>query len=162
MPQENLKEVFDRITRQVTKDTIGIQLVEGDASPGEDLCTVHIGFQRGFRSSLSLRANKAMLRRLTQSLMMEENVSLQDMEDATKEYFNVLCGQIAAALFQATRIAARFGVPSFHHGHYSPENQEEQFVLSYSSDQNESAQLIHHIPSPPREDGADGAGQNGS
>lgn len=146
MSEEQLKEVLDRITREVTKDSVGIQLVQGEDGPGEDMCTVHISFRRGFRSSLSLRADTAMLTRLTQSMLKEEHITPQDLEDVTKEYFNVLCGHIAKALFNATRIASRFGVPSFYHGTYSPEDGEEQFVLNYSSGQSGVAQLVHHVP----------------
>lgn len=146
MPEEKLKEVLDQITRKVTEDSVGIQLIQGESEPGEDVCTVHIRFRKGFRSSLSLRADAAMLTRLTQSILQEENVTPRDLEDATKEYFNVLCGHIAVALHQATQVASRFGVPSFHQGSYSPEDQEEQFVLSYGSDQEGTVQLIHHVP----------------
>lgn len=149
MPKEKLQEVFDRITREVTQEAVGIQLVRGEALPEEDLCTVHIGFKQGFHSSLSLRADTAMLTRLTQSFIKEEEVTDQDIEDVTKEYFNVLCGQIASALYRATSIASRFDVPSFYQGSFSPEHQKEQFVLNYSDAQNESAQLIHHVVDSP-------------
>ena len=148
MSEEKLKEILDRITRKVTEDSVGIQLVQGESEPGEDICTVHIRFRKGFRSSLSLRADTAMLTRLTQSMLKEENVTPRDLEDVTKEYFNVLCGHIASALYQATQVASRFSIPSFHQGSYSPEDHEEQFVLSYGSDQEGAVQLVHHIPGP--------------
>ena len=154
MPENKLKEVLDEITRKVTEDSVGIQLIQGESEPGEDVCTVHIRFRKGFHSSLSLRADTAMLTRLTQSMLQEENVTPQDLEDVTREYFNVLCGHIASALHQATRVASRFSVPSFHQGTYSPEDHEEQFVLSYGSDQEGTLQLIHHIPGPQERDGA--------
>lgn len=146
MPKEKLREVFDRITREVTQDSVGIQLVEGESSPEGDLCTVHIGFNQGFHSSLSLRADKKMLTRLTQSMLQEEEVTPQDLEDVTKEYFNVLCGHIAKALYQTTQVASRFDVPSFYRGSYSPQGQKEQFALTYADDRNDAAQLVHHIP----------------
>ena len=154
MPEKKLKEVLDQITRKVTEDSVGIQLIQGESEPGEDVCTVHIHFRKGFRSSLSLRADTAMLTRLTQSMLQEENVTPQDLEDVTKEYFNVLCGHIASALYQATQVASRFSTPSFHQGSYSPEDQEEQFVLNYGSDQEGAVQLIHHVPGSQEQDGA--------
>lgn len=159
MPEEKLREVFDRITREVTRETIGIQLVEGDGGPEEDLCTVHIGFKRGFRSSLSLRADTGMLTRLTQSMLHEEEVTPQDLEDVTKEYFNVLCGHIAKALYQATSVACRFDVPSFYRGSFSPEGHKEQFTLNYADDRSDAVQLVHYIPDredpDPNDAGAD-------
>ena len=146
MPKEKLEEVLDRITREVTQDSAGIQLFQGESEPGSDMCTVHVGFRKGFHSSLSLRADTAMLTRLSKSILKEEHVTAQDLEDVAKEYLNVLCGHIAAALYKSTRISARFSVPSFHYGAYSPENHEEQFVLSYDSDREGTAQLVHHVP----------------
>lgn len=148
MPEEKLKEVLDQIVCDVTEQSAGIRLVRGESPPGDNICTVHIGFRRGFHSSLSLRADTALLTRLAQRMLKEEHVTPQDLEDVTKEYFNVLCGHIAAALYKATRVAARFGVPSFYHGAYSPEDHREQFVIHYCSDKNEAAQLIHHVPAP--------------
>ena len=146
MPEGKLKELLDRIIRKVTEDSVGIRLIQGDAQPGNDVCTVHISFRQGFHSSLSLRADTAMLIRLTQAMLQEEHVTPQDLEDVTKEYFNVLCGHIAAALYQATQIAARFSVPCFYLGSYSPEGHKEQFALNYVSDREGAAQLIHHVP----------------
>lgn len=155
LSEEKLKEVFDRITREVTQNSVGIQLVQGeDCVPEEDMCTVHISFQKGFRSSLSLRANTALLTHLSRSMLQEEDVTPQDLEDVTKEYFNVLCGHIARAMYQATRVASRLNVPSFYHGDFSPGGQKEQFSLSYSGAGDEAAQLIHLIPAgPPQTDG---------
>lgn len=146
MPQEKLEEVFDRITREVTKNSMGIHLVKADTAPGSNLCTVHITFRGGFRSSLSFRADPAIFVRMTQSVIKGRHITPQDVEDVAKEYFNVLCGHIAADLFKATRISSRFSVPSFHQGRYHPQDQEEQFALSYTNDQHESAQLVHHVP----------------
>ena len=39
----------------------------------------------------------------------------------------------------------------FYHGRYEPEGQEAQFILTYSDEEREGAQLIHHVPSA-RED----------
>lgn len=149
VPEEKLREIFDRITREVTQDSVGIRLVEGESGPEGDLCTVHIGFNQGFHSSLSLRADMGMLTRLTQSMLQEEKVTPQDLEDVTKEYFNVLCGHIAKALYQATKVASRFDVPSFYPGSFSPKGQKEQFALNYADDRDDAAQLVHHIPDSP-------------
>lgn len=149
MPEEKLREVFDRITREVTLDAVGIRLEPGGGAPGKNLCTVHIGFRTGFHSSLSLRADAATLARLTRSVLHQEEVTLQDLEDVTKEYFNVLCGHIAGAMYQATKVVSRFDVPSFRRGSFSPQGQREQFTLDYSGDGGGVVQLIHHIPIRP-------------
>lgn len=146
MPKEKLWEVFDRITREVTQTSAGIQLVEGGNGPRGELCTVHIGFHQGFHSSLSLRADKRLLTRLSQAILQTEEITPQDLEDVTKEYFNVLCGHIAQAMYQVTRVVSRFDVPAFYQGEFSPEGQKEQFALNYADERKNAAQLVHHIP----------------
>lgn len=148
IPEEQLRERLDQIIREVTESSAGIALIRGEAAPGKHICTVHIGFRRGFRSSLSLRADAALFARLAQSMLETEHVTPQDLEDVAKEYFNVLCGHISAALYETTHISARFSVPYFYWESYSPKNHKEQFVIRYSSGQNEAAELVHHIPFP--------------
>lgn len=146
MSEEKLRAVFDRITRQVTQDALGIRLAEGGSGPKGELCTVHIGFHKGFHSSLSLRADRGFFTRLTRTMLGTEKISLQDMEDVAKEYLNVLCGHIAQAMYHATKVASRFDVPAFRYGSFSPRGQAVQFALSYVDDRNNAAQLVHHIP----------------
>jgi len=148
MSKEKLKEVLDQITRKVTEESAGIRLTPGKSGPEEDQCTVHVRFHRGTLSNLSLRADVEMFSRLAHSMLKEEQITAQDLEDVAKEYFNVLCGHISAALYRATRVGSRFSVPSFYRGAFIPEDRKEQFVLNYSSDQHESAQLAHHVPAP--------------
>lgn len=143
MSEEKLQDVFDQVTREVTEKIAGIRLCEGNTPLEEDSCTVHAAFERGFHSSLALCADTAMFTRLTQSMLQEEEVTEQDVEDFTKEYFNVLCGHIASRLFQVTKVASRFEIPEFYAGCYQPENQKEQFSICYSSDKNEGARLSH-------------------
>lgn len=142
--QEILDTVFDEVTRQVTETVAGIRLYRGDTNPSGELFTVHAAFQRGFRSSLSLCAELSVFTRLTQNIMQDAQVTPQDVEDFTKEYFNVLCGHVASRLFQLTKVASRFEIPSFHRGRYQPEHHQDQFVINYFSDKNEGVQLIHH------------------
>ena len=146
MSEEKLREIFDRITREVTRDSAGIPLAEGGNGPGEDSCTVHIGFNKGFHSSLSLRADRRLLTRLSQTILQTEEITPQDLEDVTKEYFNVLCGHIAQELYRVTRVVSRIDVPFFCRGEFSPQGQRVQFALNYVDDRKDAAQLVHHIP----------------
>lgn len=144
--QEILDTVFDDVTREVTQTVSGIRLYRKDVLPTGDLYTVYAAFQRGFHSSLSLCAEISVFVRLTQYIMQSDRVTPQDVEDFSKEYFNVLCGHVASRLFQATKVASRFGIPAFYHGRYQPEGFENQFTINYFSDKNEGVQLIHHTP----------------
>ena len=146
LTKERLEQILDQALQNVTEQTAGVRLNQGDQPLGEDLCTVHITFDRGFNTSLTLCADTSLLTRMACHSFHEDEVNSEDLEDFTKEYFNVLCGKIAGAMFQATQVAAHFGPPVFYHGRYEPEGQEVQFVLTYSDDQREGAQLIHHVP----------------
>lgn len=146
MSEEKLREIFDRITREVTEKYLGIPLVERSSAPKGDLCTVYIGFTQGFHSGLSFRADMGLLTRLTRSILQTEEFTFRDLEDVTKEYFNVLCGHIAKAMYHATKVVSRFDVPAFYPGSPSLGGQKEQFALNYADDKNNAAQLVHHIP----------------
>lgn len=146
LTKEKLERILDQALQDVTEQTAGVRLNQGDQPPGEDLCTVHITFDKGFSTSLTLCADTSLLTRMARNSFHEDEVDSEDLEEFTKEYFNVLCGKIAGAMFQATQIPAHFGPPTFYHGRYEPEGQEVQFVLTYSDEHREGAQLIHHVP----------------
>ena len=162
MTQAELERILDQAVQDVTERTAGVRLHQGEQSPGEDLCTVHITFDRGFHTSLTLCADTSLLYRMARNSFHEELLEPEDLEEFGKEYLNVLCGRIASAMFQATRIPAHFNPPVFYHGRYEPEGREIQFVLTYSNEYNEGAQLIHHVPCPEDGNGAEGTLTEGS
>lgn len=146
LTREELERILNQAVQDVTERTAGVRLHQEEKSPGEDLCTVQITFDQGFRTSLTLCADTSLLYRMACNSFHEELLEPEDLEEFSKEYFNVLCGRIARAMFQATQIPAHFNPPVFYHGRYEPEGREIQFVLTYSSEYNEGAQLIHHVP----------------
>lgn len=146
MSQQELAELLDEAVREVTEQTAGVQLFPSGEMSEENLCTVHITFSRGFHTSLTLCADTGLIFRMARNALGEEELTQQDMEDFCKEYFNILCGKIAAILFRETKVPARFSIPTFYHGRYTPENHQTQFMLTYADAQKESAQLMHHVP----------------
>ena len=149
MTKEELERILDQALRDVTEQTAGVCLRQDNQSPGEDLCTVRITFDKGFRTSLTLCADTKLLCRMASNSFHEESVSPEDLEEFSKEYFNVLCGKIVRAMFDATQVSAHFSPPVFYHGRYEPEGQEVQFILTYADEHREGAQLIHHVPCAP-------------
>lgn len=147
IPQEQLKEMLDLAVRKVTEETASVQLFPSGGSLSEDVCTVHITFNQGFYTSLTLCADTTLLFRMARNVFGDD-FDPGDLEDFSKEYFNVLCGKIAGCLKEMTNIAARFSVPTFYRGRYTPKDQRMQFVLTYSDDQCKGAQLGHHVPCP--------------
>ena len=146
MSQQELADLLDQAVRKVTEQTAGIQLSPSGETLGENLCTVHISFSKGFHTSLTLCADTELVFRMARNALGEEELTQQDMEDFCKEYFNILCGKIAAILFRETSVPARFSIPAFYHGRYTPENHQTQFMLTYADAQKEGAQLTHHVP----------------
>lgn len=153
LPQKELENLLDDAVRQVTAKMAGIRLCRGGEPPGENFCTIYIAFRKKFRSSLSLRADTGLLTQMARNAIEKETITPQDLEDFSKEYFNVLCGKVSAILFKTTKKPARFSVPSFYWGHFEPKGQRRQFALNYSDEQSRSAQLIHHIPCADAENG---------
>lgn len=152
MAKEELEKILDQAVQDVTERTAGVQLHQGGQLPGEDLCTVQITFDKGFHTSLTLCADTGLLYRMACNSFHEETISPEDVEEFSKEYFNVLCGRIAGAMFRATQVSAHFGPPAFYHGRYEPEGCEIQFMLTYSDECYGGAQLIHHV-SPVEKEG---------
>lgn len=146
MEQRKLEEMLDSAVREVTRRTAGVELFPAQGSPDGELWTVYITFKNGFQSSLTLCGNISLLDRMARSALQEENLSRQDLEDFSKEYFNILCGKIAALLFQATKVPARFSVPALYPGRFAPEGHSRQFVLTYQDDRRQRVQLVHHVP----------------
>ncbi len=151
VPQERLTEIFDQVVRDITRREAGICLAPGEAEPSGEVFTVYAVFERGFDTCLSMSAEAAMFVRLTRGMMQREDVTDRDVEDFTKEYFNVLCGHIVSRLFRETRVPARFSPPVFRRGRYVPEDHLRHIVLTYADDRNERAQLIQHAPYEERE-----------
>lgn len=148
MSKQELEEMLDQAVREVTEQAAGVRLFQSGEALGGDLCTVHISFHKGFRTSLTLWAETDLLAHLARNAIGLDELTDQDLEDFSKEYFNILCGKIAAILFRTTNVPARFSVPAFYHGRYMPKDHETQMVLTYFNDQHEGAQLIHHVPCP--------------
>jgi len=144
LSQEKISKIYEQSTREVTERTSGIRLSQGIATLRKEVCTVYTNFGQNVHSGIALCAETELFTRLTKQMMRVEEVDFQDIEDFVKEYFNVLCGHIAVALFRDTKTAVRFEIPTFYRGQFRPENQSESWTLHFISDQDEIADLIHY------------------
>lgn len=145
MSQKRLAQVFDEVVREVTERASGIRLLESGTKLAGELCTVYTSFQRGYRTGVSLCAERSLFTRLTQRMMQTEEVSPQEVEEFSREYFNALCGRIVSQMYPETKIPARFDRPSFHEGRYSPRGRQKHFSIRYTSDGAGNAELVHHL-----------------
>lgn len=144
--QQELEQMLDQAVREVTEQTAGVRLHQSGETLSGEVCTVHISFHKGFHTSLTLCAETELLAQMARNTIGLEDLNNQDLEDFSKEYFNILCGKIAAILFRTTKVPARFSVPEFYHGRYVPEEHQTQMILTYCNDENKGAQLTHHVP----------------
>lgn len=143
--QKLLCETMERAVQEITEATAGIRLRRGEEGPpAGETGTVSLAFNRGFQFTLSFQAELTMLERMTRNMMHDERATPQDVEDFTKEYFNVLCGRIAALLYRAARVSARFTVPVFRTREGPAEGA--RLALGYISDQGERARLLWYTP----------------
>lgn len=118
--REQVLDIFDRVMRNITSCAVELTRCQQQPEPIADTCTVYTQFVGGHNIRLFLYADTALLMRLTQLAMQEEQVDKRDIEDFAREYFNIICGHIVSHFFQKTHIAARFQIPNFCTGRYSP------------------------------------------
>ena len=90
LSQQNLEEMLDQAVQEVAEQTAGVRLYRKENFVGEDLCTIHITFNRGFRSCLSLCADTALVARMARNAFGVDELTPQDLEDFGKEYCNML------------------------------------------------------------------------
>ena len=149
MSKEELSALLDQVTREITQREAGICLSLAQAprdGPCGDCCTAYITFGRGLDGTFCLRADEPMLVRLAQGMTRIDAPSHQDMEDAAKEYLNVLCGHVFSRLFRIAKRPARFSVPGASWESYVPEDGRQYIVLDYAGEQDERARLTHYVP----------------
>lgn len=148
MPKKRLAQLLDQVVREVTEREAGIRLQVGAGEPSGEVCTVYTSFRRGYQTVLSLCAERSLFTRLTRGMMQEDEVSAQDVEDFSKEYFNVLCGRIVSLMYPETKVAARFELPAFCEGRREPQGRGEQLSIQYTSEGAGSAELVWHMQEP--------------
>lgn len=149
--EHKIAEIMDSVMQEFCCLIGDISLCEHHDVLSEDICTVCTTFEGGYHATLVLVADRALLRRLTQRAMEEEEVAPEDVEDFSKELLNVICGRVVAKLSRVAHISSRFGIPVFCIGRHMPDQEGTvcEMVFSCVSIRNEGAQLVHQLPCPP-------------
>lgn len=142
LTQPQLQDILDTVMQDTTSRMTSIQMSSRAFPLSEDICTVCTTFEGTHHATVSLCADTSLLMRLTRDVIQADTVTSQDVEDFAKEYFNVICGQVVARLFQLTHAAFRFQIPDFYVGKYLPDESSHCCVLSYRSSSNEGVQLV--------------------
>lgn len=139
---ERLREICEQAAVTVTRQTSGIALEMGSGPPDPaDAYTVYTTFERGADFSLVMSGGLDFFERLCKRIIHQEQVETRDIEETAIEYFNVLCGGIAVALFRETHTAFRFKIPKIHRGVYAPEGKREDWTLIFQGDWQERTSL---------------------
>ncbi len=110
-----------------------------------DLCTIHTTTNGGYRIRLVFCAERKFLKLIAEHMLGEPVANEDDIKECAKEFFNVICGHIVAAIFKETHFPARFHCPSFEEGCYLPgkEGSDEMLAYCYLSVHNETAVFLH-------------------
>ncbi|RGE68939.1 chemotaxis protein CheX [Anaerotruncus colihominis] len=145
LDEHALEELIHRtvvdITRQIAK--IDLRLCSQDPDPANELCTLRTTIDGDYHTELVLHADRALLHRLTENMMEAKTTDPEDMEEYSKEFFNVLCGHIVSEIFRRTKLPARFHTPCFAYGDTDEEKAKDKIRIRYASDQAERAELLH-------------------
>lgn len=140
--QQQIRHVLHTSIQNTTNQFAGIALSENNGPLSDNICTVHTIWEGSHKAVLLMRADLALMTRLTKSILHSDTVAPQDIEDVATEYFNIICGQVASGLYRISRISTRFQVPRFHLGSYLPEDHITcRCVLNYTNSDRESVQL---------------------
>lgn len=149
LTQHEFENVLDCSIQDITSRFAGIELTQGGGPRSDDTCTVHTILEGQHRGALLLWADTALLIRVAQKVMGSETVTPRDVEDVATEYFNVICGRVAAGIFQASRVSSRFCSPSFRTGRYLPEEEAPCRCALHYSGGDEGIQIAYVGPFSP-------------
>ena len=140
------QDILDRVIKDITQNMASIKLYKKDKALSSEICIAKTKFEGGFNATIILCADVSLIIRLAQHVLQEENISTQDIEDFTKEYLNIICGQIVNIIFQTSHIVSRFSIPDIYTDfNLSEDFIDNRFVLNYTSCCNDGIKLIHQI-----------------
>ena len=144
LTDSQIQELWDKVIQDITEHISSVQLYKQEHALLGETYTVQTTFEGGYNATLFLCADTALFTRLAQCVLQSETVSQQDVEDFAKEYFNIICGQIVAKIFQTAHVSSRFSIPDVCTGRNIPHDDGKiRFVLNYTSSCNDGIQLIH-------------------
>ncbi len=145
MTQEEMQEVLNNIMLCITEKMTGVQLKCEENICINDCCTVNVVFEGNCDVKLSLCADKLFFIRITKSILQDDNITEQDMQDTAKEYLNVIYGNLIGKLFNAAYKPTCFKSPIFKDGNHIIDNSENvQHICQtcYYNDYNENVMLV--------------------
>lgn len=120
MELQELRELIDLAVTQITRHLTGISLQSGPPAGQEDgrlssSIWVRIGDGQD-QSTLVYQAEDSLLWAISEQMKRRPITDREEMEEYSKEYFNIICGHLVADINRLTQSSLRFGVPSYQAG----------------------------------------------
>lgn len=111
----------------------------------ENLFTVYTTLEGDYHIRLVFCSEQVLLKAIAENMLEETVEDYEDTVECAKEFFNVVCGQIAAVLFKTIRAKERFPCPCFAEGYFLPENEEADSLMTfyYTGEQYKPALFLH-------------------
>lgn len=143
LSDKEMQDILNSIMLNTTEQMANIEIKNEGNSLSPDICTVNTSFDGNCKATISLFADKSFLLRLTQEIFHNKDVTKQDIEDAAKEYLNVICGRLINKVFPLIHRPTTFNIPAFQIGKQDLEHDSQNHCeLYYVNNYNESILLV--------------------
>lgn len=115
IPAERVQELIHSVTVRITQQVaqINLQIGEHPPPPKGDLCAVYTTIEGTYHARLVLCAERLFLQRMTENMLGDPMHYPDDLEEYSKEFFNILCGRIVGEICQANNAHVTFHPPCF-------------------------------------------------
>lgn len=107
--------LISRTTMWIARKVANIQLrMDRPArEPKPPCCAVYTTTKGAYQAQLVLCASRKTLRRIAEGMLGESSGDPSEMEEAAKEFFNILCGNIVSEIAHRYRAKVLFSPPNF-------------------------------------------------
>ncbi len=115
LDSQTISDLIYSVTTRVTHQLAQIDLrpTPIDQTLDDEPHVVYTTLSGAYQTKLILYAHRGFLQRLAENMSGEPLSDPDDLEEYSKEFFNVLCGQIVREIFQLSKAGAYFHSPIF-------------------------------------------------
>ena len=141
LDQATMYSLIDKVIVEITQQVAKINLTGNPTLSNQDptkLCSVQTVLDGLYHEKWEFCADREFFHRVTENMMESKSDDPTDLEEYSKEFFNVLCGHLVAEIFRYTKVPTRFEVPSFAPASPCTQTEREDLSMCYSSDHAET------------------------
>lgn len=147
IPAERVQELIHSVTVRITQQVAHINLQIGDhpLQPKGDLCAVYTTIDGTYHARLILCAERLFLQRMTENMLGDPIHYPDDLEEYSKEFFNILCGRIVGEICRANNAHVTFHPPCFTEDPsiLSEFYAKPRALICFTSDKDENVIVLH-------------------